>query len=94
MQPQKGIFYDGVQLYACMNWCHHIHHSLINGGDSILKSSLEASLTKAIKDFASQSLDFWVNTLLFVGYKKPLNALDLVLSVSVICYNSILSKII
>jgi hypothetical protein len=89
MQPQKGIFYDGVQVYACMNWCYHIHHSLINGGDSILKSPLEASLTKALKDFAFQSIGFWVNTLLSEGYEGPLNALDLVLSVmtvGVICY--------
>jgi hypothetical protein len=89
MQPQKGIFYGGVQVYACMNWCNHIHDSLVNGGDSILKSSLEASLTKAIKDFASQCHDLWVNILLSQGYKKPLDALDLVLSmmtVSVICY--------
>src|SRR6202044_3715940 len=81
MQPQKGIFYGGVQVYACMNWGHHIHHSLINGGDSILKSSLEASLTKALKDFAFQSLGFWVNTLLSEGYKEPLDALNLVLLV-------------
>jgi hypothetical protein len=88
-QPQKGIFYDGVQVYACMNWCHHIHQSLINGGDSILKSSLEASLTNALKGFAFQSLDFWVNTLLSENHQKPWDDLDLVLSVmtvSVICY--------
>src|SRR6202044_697459 len=38
MPLQKGIFYDGVQAYACMNWCHHIYHGLINGGDRIINS--------------------------------------------------------
>jgi hypothetical protein len=95
MQPQDGIFYDGVQMYACMNWCHHIHHSLINGGHSILKSSLEASLTKALNDFAFQSFDFWVNTLLLEWHKNTLDDLDLVLSivtVSVICYKFLVLK--
>lgn len=72
--PKEGIFYDGGQKYASLNWCYHLHEALI--GDHIIGILAEGSLMQRLTDFAFQSLDFWVNTMLLDGYNKTLNVLD------------------
>jgi hypothetical protein len=42
--PEKGIFYGGVQKYACFNWCYHLHQILVNGGDHAFEPLLEDAL--------------------------------------------------
>jgi len=69
-----------VQEYACFNWCYHLHQILVNGGDHAFEPLSEGSLLRRLKDFVSQSLDFWVNTILSDGYKKHMDVLDSVLS--------------
>ena len=66
-QPENGVVYDGAQEYACLNWCDHFRRALTDdGGDSGLVSSPTGdSLMASITSFASRSLDFWVNTLIF-----------------------------
>jgi hypothetical protein len=81
MPPDKGIFYRGGQEYACMNWCHHLHESLISGEERVLTLLSEVSLRRLLEGFASQPFKCWVNTLLYNGYSKTMETLDLVLSV-------------
>jgi len=72
----EGIFYEGAQEYACLNWCHHICESLVNCD---LKPLSEAALMRLLKDFVLRSLYFWVNTMLLNECKMS-DALDLVLT--------------
>jgi hypothetical protein len=83
--PDKDIFYKGGQEYACLNWCYHLNQCLINGEDRILKLVSEVSLMRLLKEFASYSLKFWVNTLLRNGYGNTIEALDLVVVVFKVC---------
>jgi len=79
VRPEKGIFYGEVQKYACFNWCYHLHQILVNAGDHTFEPLLEGALLRRLKDFVSQSLDFWVNTILSDGYKKHMDVLDSVI---------------
>jgi hypothetical protein len=57
------FFHDEGQEYASGNWCHHFHQALIEG-DSLIASLIDHSLMTSLTKFVSQSLDFWVNTLI------------------------------
>jgi hypothetical protein len=70
--PDKGIIYDGEQKYACLNWCYHLHQSLLSGD----KLWSEASLMQSLENF---QLHYWVNTLLNNGYGETMDTLDVVL---------------
>jgi hypothetical protein len=79
-QPENGIFYDGGQKYACLNWCDYFFRGVTDGrGDNLFHSLPGASLISCLVDFASQPLDFWVNTVILQGDIQPvLNDLHLV----------------
>jgi hypothetical protein len=87
----KGIIFQGGQMYACLNWCHHVVEGLKeSGGDCLFDSSLGTSLTDCLADFASQSLEIWVNTIAFErGWNSLLDILDLGLSPLKVCALSI-----
>ena len=72
--PDEGIFYSGGQEYACLNWCYHLHQSLLSRRD---KPWSEVFL-QLLENFP---LHYWVNTLLINGYGNTMDTLDLVLSV-------------
>jgi len=80
-QPENGIFYGGRQMYACLNWCHHFCRGVTEGrGDDLFHSLPGASLMSCLVDFVSQSLDFWVNTMILEGATpRVLNDMLLVL---------------
>jgi energy-coupling factor transporter ATP-binding protein EcfA2 len=82
-----GIIFQGGQIYACLNWCHHVVEGLKeSGGDCLFDSSLGTSLTDCLADFASQTLDIWVNTMVFEkGWISLLDILDLGLSPLKVC---------
>jgi cytidylate kinase len=85
MQPEQGIFFGRQQKYSCFNWCYHIYEGLISGGKYVCDALSCTSLVKYLEDFASQSLHFWVNTLLLYDSDQELDMLDsllLVLNVS------------
>lgn len=90
MRSEKGIFYGGVQKYACLNWCYHLHEYLISAGGYALEPSLEDALIRRLKDVATHSLDFWVNTVLAGGYGKQLDVLDLCYR----CWGSVISRLV
>jgi hypothetical protein len=61
--PDTDIFFRGeASEYACNNWWYHFDQWLILGNESH-----NASLTSYLKIFVSESLDYWVNTLLIKG---------------------------
>jgi hypothetical protein len=54
---------SGPGLYACLHWCSRLDAVLIEGDMTIFANSLRSvNLTSCLKDFKSQSLDYWVNT--------------------------------
>jgi hypothetical protein len=58
--PETDISFSGdASEYACINWCHHIDQWLILGNESH-----HDYLTSYLMNFASESIDYWVNTLL------------------------------
>jgi hypothetical protein len=79
--PGNGIIYMRGQEYACLNWCHHLHQSLINGDTRMIQMLSEGYLMGLMEGFVSWPFKFWVNTLLHNGYGKVMDALDLVLSI-------------
>jgi len=81
MQPKEDIVYDGGQLYAGLNWCHHLCQGMVEGGGNVLALQSAVFLNSCLKDFASQSYDFWINTLLHNGWKNTLDDLKSVLSI-------------
>jgi hypothetical protein len=85
-KPEGSIF-QGGQMYACLNWCHHVVEGLKeSGGDRLFDSPLSASLTSCLADFASQSLDIWINTIVFEkGWSSLLDILYLGLSPLKVC---------
>ena len=73
MKPKDSIFYEGRQEYPCMNWHHHVVLGLNESeGDGLFTSPPGAYLTSHLADFASQSLYFWLNTLLLQGYQQTM----------------------
>jgi hypothetical protein len=87
----KGIIFQGGQMYACLNWCYHVAEGLKeSGGDCLFDSSLGISLTDCLADFGSQTLEIWVNTVVFEeGWNPLLDILDLGLSPLKVCALSI-----
>ena len=86
IQPQ-GIIFRGGQRYACLNWCYHVRQGLgESGGDCSFDLGLVTSLTSYLEDFASQALDFWVNTIIYEeGWNFLLNLLYSGLSPLKVC---------
>ena len=61
--PDTDILFRGeASEYACMNWCHHFNQWLTLGNESY-HDYLRSYLT----NFASQSFDYWVNTVVIKG---------------------------
>jgi hypothetical protein len=87
VKPRDGFFYEGGQEYPCRNWCRHVVLGLNESeGDGLLTSPPGAYLTSYLADFASQSLYFWVNTLLREGYESEMiSVLDSGLSLLKVC---------
>jgi hypothetical protein len=59
VRPTEDIFYSDKQMYACLNWCYHLKQGVLNAVDN---SPPMVSLLSCLRDFASQSIDCWVNT--------------------------------
>jgi hypothetical protein len=70
VHPQNDIFYRKEQEYACFNWCHHFARGVIDGGDDLLNLWTWDSMMVHLREFASQAVDTWVNTLLLYGPEK------------------------
>ncbi|KIM84580.1 hypothetical protein PILCRDRAFT_388485 [Piloderma croceum F 1598] len=63
--PEDGCFFIGeVQKYACNNWCYHLHQALIEEGDSHINLLADGFLMSCLTTFSTQSLQFWINTLI------------------------------
>lgn len=66
------MFLGEAQEYAGMNWCHHVHLSLqIAGKGKCADLGHIASMIGAVRDFASGSIETWINTLI---YKKMVDS--------------------
>jgi hypothetical protein len=64
---ENKLAHNEATLYACQNWCHHLHAALIEEDKThLLNSMTSASLTSYLQNFKSQSIGYWVNTLLHV----------------------------
>jgi hypothetical protein len=61
--PANPIFYKGSQVYACLNWWHHLHQGVVEGEGNLL--ALAGNLTGCLVDLTSRSLDFWINTVIY-----------------------------
>lgn len=86
MQPTEDIVYGGGLKYAGMNWCYHIHQSLVKGMSDHWVSSSWAFLMNGLRNFfVSWSLGIWINTLISEGWKKPLYHLKSALSILKVC---------
>jgi hypothetical protein len=59
-RPTEGMFFEGGEEYACMNWLYHLRRGLDMGQDN-LDTSLRTKLTKFLQEFA---FDVWFNTVL------------------------------
>jgi len=81
VHPTEDIFYVGAQLYACMNWCYHFYQSFVEGREI---STLDVVIHQ-LEDWASSSLQFWVNTVLLKGWKKQLDQLTSLLARLKVC---------
>ena len=81
VHPTEDIFYVGAQLYACMNWCYHFYQSFVEGREITTPDVVIHQL----EDWASSSLQFWVNTVLLKGWKKPLDRLTSLLARMKVC---------
>ena len=67
VRPTDDFFYGDKEMYACLNWCHHFEQGVANGlagGDEL------SDLRSCLMDFASNSIDCWVNTSLLKGVKQ------------------------
>jgi hypothetical protein len=91
--PTEDIFYDGEQLYACMNWCYHFNQAFVEGReDAIIEVLAMGVVTHHLEGLASSSFQFWVNILIHNGWQNPLDDLTPLLArlkvctMCVICY--------
>ena len=66
VRPTDDFFYGDREIYACFNWCYHLEEGVTNGlgGDDL------SVLRTCLMDFASNSVDCWVNTSLLKGVKQ------------------------
>ena len=86
MVHPTGLFYGREQLYACMNWCYHFYQSFVEGReDSVIEVLAMGVVAHHLKDWASSSLEFWVNTLILNGWKRPLDQLTSLLARLKVC---------
>jgi hypothetical protein len=85
VQADQSDVYKGGKKYACVYWCYHLHQGLIGGRDISLDLLSRASLINCLKDFASQSYHFWVNTLLSTGWEKTMEDLKSLISIVKVC---------
>ena len=86
VHPTEDIFYDGEQLYSCMNWCYHFNQAFVEGRkDAIIEVLAMDVVTHHLEDWASSSLQFWVNTLIYEGWKNPLDQLTSLLARLKVC---------
>jgi hypothetical protein len=69
VHPREDIFYSQKEMYACLNWCHHLKQGVI-GVDNLPNSPTMVSLMSRVRDFASQSIGCWVNTSLDEGHSQ------------------------
>jgi hypothetical protein len=60
--PKNGLCFSGeAQKYACAYWSHHLEQAVTEGSFNGLRSG---SLMTCLTNLASQSFEFWFNTLL------------------------------
>jgi hypothetical protein len=86
VHPTEDIFYDGEQLYACMNWCYHFYQAFVEAReDAIINVLVMDGVTNHLEDLASSALQFWVNTLIHKGQKNPLDDLTSLLARLKVC---------
>jgi len=64
VRPTDDFCYGDREMYACLNWCHHFEQGVTNGVDDL------SDLMSCLMDFASKSVDCWVNTSLVEGVKQ------------------------
>lgn len=79
--PSNGVnFSGGAEGYVCAYWCHHLKQAVTEGRDSLFNALIGGSLVTCLTNLASQSFEFWFNTLLIgATLGSVLDALDLVL---------------
>jgi hypothetical protein len=86
VHPTEDIFYDGEQLYACMNWCYHFYQAFVEGRkDAVIKVLAMDVVTHHLEDLASSALQFWVNTVIRGGWRNPLDNLTSLLARLKVC---------
>ena len=85
VQVDQSDVYKGGKEYACVHWCYHLHQGLIGGRDTYLDLLSGASVINCLKDFASQSYHFWVNTLISTGWGKAMDDLKSLISIVEVC---------
>ena len=86
VHPTNDMFYVGAQLYACTNWCYHFYQSFVQGReDAVTEISTLDVVTRHLEDWASSSLQFWVNTVLLKGWENLLDQLTSLLARLKVC---------
>jgi len=73
-QPTDDMFYGKREMYACLNWCHHLARGVTKAGEDLPGLLSQISLMGLLTDFVSKSMNVWVNTSL-LSRKKQLYAL-------------------
>ena len=73
-RPNDDIFYGKREMYACLNWCHHFVRGVTEAGEDLPGLLSEISLMGFLTDFASKSMDVWVNTSI-LGRERKLSTL-------------------
>lgn len=79
--PKDGLCFSGeAQEYACAYWCHHLEQAVTEGRDNLFNALMSGSLMTYLTNLASQSFEFWFNTLLLgETLESGLDALGLML---------------
>jgi len=69
-RPTDDIFYGNRDRYACFNWCHHLDKGVTLGSKDLHGFLEEVPLVGTLKEFASKSMDVWLNTSLLEGHPQ------------------------
>jgi hypothetical protein len=86
VHPTEDIFYDGEQLYACMNWCYHFYQACVEGReDAVIEVLAMDVVTHHLEDLSSSALQFWVNTVIRRGWRNSLDDLTSLLARLKVC---------